>query len=80
MVLPFYILHQTVIVVIAYCVEQTSWAIPFKYGITVIASLVVIVAVYELLVTRIGVFRFLFGMKKRKAAASKSHPAAEQAT
>ena len=63
-----YILHQTVIVIIAYFVVQTGLAIPFKYGITVVASFAVIVILYELLVSRIGVLRFLFGMRGKVAA------------
>jgi glucan biosynthesis protein C len=78
MVLPFYILHQTVIIVIAYFVVQTSLAIPFKYSITAVISFVAIVALYELLVRRIGVLRFLFGMRK-KAAAAESRPAIAEA-
>ena len=71
MVLPFYILQQTVIIVVAYFVVQTGLAIPFKYGITVAISLAAIVAVYELVVSRVGAVRVLFGMKMtRKAAAS----------
>jgi peptidoglycan/LPS O-acetylase OafA/YrhL len=69
MVLPFYILHQTVIVIVAYFVVQTELAIPLKYGITAVASFAVIVALYELLVRRIGVLRFLFGMRKKAVAA-----------
>lgn len=79
MVLPFYILHQTVIVIVAYFVVQTGLAIPFKYGITVVISFAVIVALYELLVSRIGVLRFLFGMR-RKTAASESRRAVARAT
>jgi glucan biosynthesis protein C len=79
MVLPFYILHQMVIVIVAYFVVQTGLAIPFKYGITAVISFAVIVALYELLVRRIGVLRFLFGMRK-KAATSESHRAAARAT
>jgi peptidoglycan/LPS O-acetylase OafA/YrhL len=74
MVLPFYILHQTVIVIVAYFVVQAGLAIPFKYGITMVISFVVIVALYELLVSRIGVLRFLFGMR-RKVVASGSRRA-----
>ena len=79
MVLPFYILHQTVIVIIAYFVVQTGLAIPFKYGITAVTSFLVIVLLYELLVSRLGVFRFLFGMRS-KAAASGPRSAAARAT
>lgn len=70
MVLPFYILHQTVIVVIAYFVVQTGLVMPTKYGVTVVISFVVIVALYELFISRIGVFRFLFGMKRKTITAS----------
>ncbi len=79
MVLPFYILHQTVILIIAYFVVQTGLAIPLKYGITAVISFAVIVALYELLVSRIGVFRFLFGMRK-KATASGPRGAVARAT
>jgi surface polysaccharide O-acyltransferase-like enzyme len=79
MVLPFYILHQTVIVIAAYFVVQTSLAIPLKYGITAVISFAVIVALYELLVRRIRVLGFLFGMRG-KADVSESRRAAAQAT
>jgi len=68
MVLPFYILHQTVIVVVAYFVVQTGLSIPLKYGITAVVSFAVIIALYELIVRRVGVLRFLFGMRKKTAA------------
>ncbi len=69
MVLPFYILHQTVIVIVAYFVLQTELAIPFKYGITVAISFILIVILYELLVSRVGFVRYLFGMKKQLSPA-----------
>jgi glucan biosynthesis protein C len=68
MVLPFYILHQTVIVAVAYFVVQTGLASPLKYGITAVLSFAAIIALYELIIRRIGVLRFLFGMRKKKAA------------
>ncbi len=74
MVLPFYILHQTIIVIIAYFVVQTGLAIPLKYGITAVASFAAIVALYELLVSRIRVLRFLFGMRKKATAAKPPRP------
>ena len=79
MVLPFYILHQTVIVIVAYFVVQTGLAIPLKYAITAIISFAVIVALYELIVRRVGVLRFLFGMRK-KTAASQVRPGVARAT
>jgi hypothetical protein len=61
MVLPFYILQQTVIIIVAYFVVQTGLAVPFKFGIIAAVSLAVIVAAYELVVSRIGPIGFLFG-------------------
>ena len=79
MVLPFYILHQTVIVIVAYFMVQTGLAIPFKYSITAIISFAVIVALYELIVRRVGVLRFLFGMR-RKATTPESQRAVARVT
>jgi glucan biosynthesis protein C len=62
-VLPFYILHQTVLVVVGYFVLQ--WALPdvLEWAIVVVISFAVIMVVYEYLVRRWNVMRFLFGMK-----------------
>jgi glucan biosynthesis protein C len=65
MVLPFYILHQTLIIVVAYFIVQTNLAAPIKYGITALLAFASIVVIYELLVSRVGVLRFIFGMKSR---------------
>jgi len=68
-VLPFYILHQTVIIIIGFFVVQWSMGIAPKYFIIVVASFMAIMAIYELLVRRINVLRFLFGMRLRKKQA-----------
>ena len=62
-VLPFYILHQPVLLCVGFFVVQ--WAIPdlLKWVIIFFTSFVVIVALYELLVRRFNLMRFLFGMK-----------------
>ena len=62
-VLPFYILHQTVLLGVGYFVVQ--WAVPgvLKWAIILLASFAVIMALYEFLVRRFNVMRFLFGMK-----------------
>jgi len=67
-VLPFYILHQTVILSVGYFVVQ--WAIPdlLKWLIIVPVSFVLIMVLYEFLVRRFNVMRFLFGMKSRPKA------------
>lgn len=65
-VLPFYILHQTVILIIGFYVVQWDMGIAPKYAIITTASFTAIMAIYELLVRRINVLRFLFGMRLRK--------------
>jgi len=62
-VLPFYIFHQTVLLCVGYFVVQ--WAIPdlLKWVIILPASFAIIMVLYEFLVRRFNVMRFLFGMK-----------------
>jgi len=62
-VLPFYIFHQTVLLCVGYFVVQ--WAIPdlLKWVIILPASFAIIMVLYEFLVRRFNVLRFLFGMK-----------------
>lgn len=60
---PFYILHQTVIVVIGFYVIQVEESILAKYLFVSTVSLLVSWAIYDLLVRPVPVLRFLFGMK-----------------
>ncbi len=69
-VLPFYILHQPVIVVIAFFVVQLAAPAPAKYLLTVVSSFVIIVALYEYVVRPVGVLRFFFGMRPKSGAVS----------
>ncbi len=66
-VYPFYILHQTVIVLIAYYIVQTqNESILSKYIYTVCITFFVSVLVYHLFIRPYALMRFLFGMKKKK--------------
>ena len=67
-VLPFYILHQPVILSIGYFVVQWTLPIIAKYFIIASTSFVVIMVLYELLVRRINVLRFLFGMRLKRTS------------
>jgi glucans biosynthesis protein C len=60
---PFYILHQTVIVLFAYLIFRWSWGIVPQYLFLTTVSLAVTALAYDLLVRRTPVTRFLFGMK-----------------
>jgi glucan biosynthesis protein C len=72
---PIYILHQTVIIVIAYFVIRQSWAPWTKYWVVAGATLVTCFVLYEFLIRRVTVLRFAFGMKK-----TSSLPRAPQGT
>jgi len=67
-VLPFYMLHQTIIIVIGYYVVQWNTGIGLKYLTTCVTSFIGIMLLYELLVRRFNILRFLFGMRWRKTA------------
>jgi len=62
-VLPFYILHQTVLLIVGYFVVQ--WAIPdfAKWMLISASSFALIMATYEFVVRRTNILRFLFGMR-----------------
>jgi glucans biosynthesis protein C len=64
--LPFYVLHQPLLVAVAFVV--VTWSLPAtaKYVVIVAATFVTIAAVYELAVRRWAVGRFLFGMPARR--------------
>jgi glucan biosynthesis protein C len=64
-VLPFYILHQTVIVTIGFYIAKWEMNVLVKYFILAGLAFVSVMAIYDLLVKRIGVLRFLFGMKAK---------------
>lgn len=60
---PFYIWHQTVIVVLGFYLVRLAWPVAVKFVVLVVLSLVVSWALYEVLVRRIPPSRFLFGMR-----------------
>lgn len=62
-VLPFYILHQTVIVIFGFWIMDWELGVASKYLLLSLSSFVTIMLVYEFLIRRINVMRVLFGMK-----------------
>ncbi len=65
-VLPVYILHQTIIIVLGYHIVNTKLSLAVKYVFINLISFIIIVAIYEAIVRRIGVLRVLFGMRLKK--------------
>lgn len=62
-VLPFYVLHQTVIVTLAFFLIGWKAPIATKYVVLAVGSFVVILSVYQGAICRFRILRFLFGMK-----------------
>jgi glucans biosynthesis protein C len=62
-VYPFYILHQTVIVFLAYQLAYVNWGIPVKFVLVACSTFGICWAIYALAIKPWNVLRLLFGMK-----------------
>lgn len=67
---PFYILHQTIIIMVGYYVIQTEESILTKYLFISTISLIGSLAIYEFLIRPFRVTRLLFGIKEVPAKTS----------
>jgi glucan biosynthesis protein C len=65
-VLPFYLLHQLVILGIGWFAIQWNMHLVLKLIIVTVLSFGVIMLMYEALVRRLNIVRFFFGMRPRK--------------
>lgn len=63
LVLPFYILHQTFIVIFAYLVDGWSTSAVYKFGIILLLAALASVITYEALIRRYAWIRPLFGLR-----------------
>lgn len=61
--LPFFVVHQPVIIVIAYYVVQWNAGLLPKMLVVMLGSFVVTLSLCELVIKRVGVLRIIFGMK-----------------
>lgn len=77
-VLPFYVLHQPAIIVIAFYVVQWDMGILPKWLIIITLALALILAVYVLVIRRVNWIRWLFGMKPRKSTPRRDKGGSEQ--
>ncbi|MFH0914891.1 MAG: acyltransferase family protein, partial [bacterium] len=65
---PIYILHQTVIVIIAFYMIRLAVPEPVQWLVLLVATIAGTFALYEI-VRRVGALRFLFGMRPRRKTA-----------
>lgn len=68
LVLPFYILHQCVIVAVTFYVVSLDLIVIEKYLLVLLASFPIIIALLYP-VSKINVLRFLFGMRMKNRSA-----------
>jgi glucans biosynthesis protein C len=61
--MPFYILHQPVIVLLGYQIYDLSWPLPVKVFFLITVSFSIIMVCYHYVIRRIHILRFLFGIK-----------------
>lgn len=66
-VYPFYILHQTVTIVLAYYIMNKTWGLLPKATILILGTFIISWLIYEFLIRRWKWIRPLFGLKKPKA-------------
>ncbi len=62
---PFYILHQTVIIVLGYYIIKLDLGIASKIGVLLITSFPLIIIIYSVFIYPFKIPRILFGMKKK---------------
>lgn len=64
-VLPFYVIHETPVIVIGFYVIQWDMDVLPKFAINTVLAFIVTIAAYEL-IRRTNLTRFLFGMRLKK--------------
>lgn len=74
-VLPFYMLHQTAIVIIGFFVIKLPIGVAMQYLIINGATFLTVILLYEVLIRRINLLRVLIGMRiAEKRRGSSMHP------
>jgi len=69
----FYLLHQPVIVVVAYFVIQLQFPVLLKAFLIILISLMVIWTIYRFLITPFNFMRMIFGLKSNKKVVALNH-------
>jgi hypothetical protein len=65
-VLPFYVLHQTLIMFDGYLIINWQTNLPLKFAVLIVMSFAMVMLIYELIIRRNRTMRFLFGLKAKK--------------
>jgi glucan biosynthesis protein C len=68
-IVPFFVVHQPAIIVIAYFVVQWVAALTPKLLVVVVGAFIASLALYQLVIRRVGILRVAFGMKQNAGTA-----------
>jgi glucans biosynthesis protein C len=69
--MPFYVLHQPIIIGVGFCIYQLSWPVLSKFLLLSSMSFVLIMFFYHLIIQRFSFLRLVFGLKSREKRAVK---------
>jgi glucans biosynthesis protein C len=61
--MPFYVLHQPIIVGLGYYLYQLSWNTPIKLLFLTLVSFIIIMVIYHIIIQHFSVLRVSFGIK-----------------
>ncbi|MBM7603665.1 hypothetical protein JOC75_001638 [Metabacillus crassostreae] len=61
--MPFYVLHQPIIVLIGFMIKDLQWPILIKFPVLIFVSFILIGTIYHFVIRHFNVLRILFGMK-----------------
>jgi glucans biosynthesis protein C len=64
--MPFYVLHQPVIIFLGFLLRDLAWPLPMKLLVLIPVSFLLIMLCYHFVIRKVNVLRILFGMKGMK--------------
>lgn len=70
-VYPFYILHQSIIITVAYWMIDWQWSVAWKFTVIAVLTFVFCWICFEFLIRRFQLLRFLFGLKLKTKTSKK---------
>ncbi len=61
--MPFYVIHQPIIIIIGFFIYNLDWAVPVKAAFLVSLSFITIMILYHFIIRKVNFLRVLFGLK-----------------
>lgn len=71
--MPFYVIHQPIIVGLGFYLYRLSWNTPSKLLFISVVSFVIIMFLYHFVIQRVSILRVLFGLKVNRKKVKDSH-------